>query len=369
MRGGARKAARDLTDLARPTSAIAAAGSAWMSYLAYIDMLSGEDAAGLNATFTAGVMAVVCWTLLYGLNLSVFKAIIELERDDRRKLKLPILVVALLVAFFSTYTNVLTSASRDAIAIHREYDRAQLEGVAIDAQALGSSVGQLAAPLVAKAAELRQQANCEQADGCLTGAPGAGDLTRALVGAAESLDRTIIEVTVAQERISNFVPEVHAALQSGDPIQARGAIATMIAAVPFGSIIGAADRLGAGLGIRGTARSAELRKRQNLAIERIERELQVFAAQMKSSAQSIQSQLSKLEVPERQPLTKASAILKYWNHLLPQIAIGLALDWSIPMIALIIALIRDASGRGKFNSERRSHEEDDIIPLRKGMKS
>ena len=41
-------------------------------------------------------------------------------------------------------------------------------------------------------------------------------------------------------------------------------------------------------------------------------------------------------------ITKAGAILLYWSQLIPQIALGLALDWALIFAALFHAKLRDA---------------------------
>lgn len=345
MQGEARKASNELIGLLKPVAGTTALVSSWVSFLAFQDMFASPDFSELITMFSAGAAAVGSWFLLYYMNLSIFHGILAVDREQRGRVLRYVPVAALLIAGFSTYPNVMTTAGSNALELHRERDQSQLEILAGQAQGLSLSVSQLAPPLIAKGSEYQELGRCENESGCLTGAPGPGDLTLALQSASDVLEGTAATIYAAQDNISAMVPTLHASIQSGDLVQARASIATMIAAVPFSQINQAADRLEQGLGIEGKARRADVRERQNQAIAQIEKDLQSFAVRMRTSAQELQQQLSTLVVPMRQPVTKAGAILRGWDQLIPQISLGLALDWALPLIALLIASIRDTIPR------------------------
>jgi hypothetical protein len=331
-------------------SLIVSSASGWVSFLAYRDMMDGSELSPFLADFTAGVAGIACCTLLHFTNVSLFKGLVGVDRQERRRI-LPFLpVFAVMIASVSTYANVLTTAGSEALRIHNSYETVALEDVAAQVQGVSLAVGQLAAPLDSKGAELDDLAEAEASGGALTGAPGEGSLTDALRSASDVLEATAGLIAAARSAAADVVPELNAAIEDNDQARIRAAIATMRASIPFGQIDAAASRLEAGLGIEGTAANPGLRARQNEAIAQIEADLTDFARQMRAGSAEVQAALSAIEMPTRTPLSKAGAILRYWDQLIPQIGLGIGIDWMLIILALLIATIRDTV-RGNDDEE------------------
>lgn len=327
----------------KPVSLIVASAAAWMAFLAYHEFF--VDDTGLSpalSLFTAGAVALACGVMLHLLFLAILEAVPAMPRERRAGLIPYIIALSILIACFSTYANLITAAGNVAMKIHEARYGTALEETGGQIQSIGLSIGQMAPGLAAEADRLRLQASCEENEGCLTGAKGRGDLTAALHSAAGKIGGAATSLLAAQEAIAKIIPQVNDALAKGDEIAVRSLIASMRSAVPFDALATTASSLRADLGITGTARNADVRARQNEAIARLQQDLASTAGGIDEAIKRVGGSLAAVAAPEREPISKARAILLYWDQLVPQIALAISIDWVLIIIAFFLAKIRDA---------------------------
>ena len=243
---------------------------------------------------------------------------------------------------FSTYTNVVVTAGDSALEQHELNKSHALEAANASIQGAAFSVGQIGPGLRGQAEMLASDALCERQRGCKTGVPGRGDLTDALESAAGIVATAANTVTTAESRIAALVPQIREALETGNAQKARDLLTEMHATLPLDSLRQAASALRRDLGIEGTAANPDTRRRQNEVIAQTQQDLAAIADGIDAALGRIATELEGIGVPIADDMSKAAAILRYRDHLVPQIALGLALDWTLIFAALFLAKLRDA---------------------------
>ena len=138
------------------------------------------------------------------------------------------------------------------------------------------------------------------------------------------------------------IADLNESLARGDELAVRSAIAQLRGIIPLDTMRATAATFRADLGIVGTARNAALRSRQNEAIATIQRDLVALADELDRTAARLSGQLAAIDIPERETITKARAIMIYAAQLIPQIALGIAIDWVLIFGAFFVGMLRDA---------------------------
>lgn len=340
MRDDLRRLLGGIERIIRPCAVVIAASSAWMSFLGYREFLAGLGPA--LGEFTAGIMGVACAVLLY-LMFSLMQLGLPAVRRTSRAALLPFVVIAAVIAAsFSTYTNVIVSAGGDALEAHANAQRRALEAANTRIQGVAQSIAQVGPALKGHAARLGADLDCELARGCKTGAGGRGDLTDAL-GSAAGMVRTAADtVETAEARIAALIPRIREGLGGNDEQIVRDLLTELNATLPLDSLRQTAAALRRDLGIEGTSANPDVRRRQDEAIAQLQRDLIAIADGIDASVERIEAAAEGLDIPIGGAITKAGAILLYWDQLVPQIALGLALDWALIFAALFHAKLRDA---------------------------
>ena len=318
------------------------AGSAWVSFLAYQEFLSGTSLSSSISVFTAGVMGVCCGTSLHVLFRLTGEGVPSIGRKFRRGILPYVVGGALMAAGFSTYTNVVVTAGDGALEQHELSSSHALEAANAATQGAAFSIGQIGPGLRGQAEMLASDALCERQAGCKTGVPGRGDLTDALESAAGIVATAANTVTTAESRIAALVPQIREALETGDAQKARDLLTEMHATLPLDSLRQTATALRRDLGIEGTAANPDTRRRQSEVIAQTQQDLTAIADGIDAALERIVTESEGIGVPIADHMSKAAAILRYWDHLIPQIALGLALDWTLIFAALFLAKLRDA---------------------------
>ncbi|PSM16681.1 hypothetical protein [Nitratireductor sp. StC3] len=324
-------------------SMIVAGVSGFLSFISYREFLADTIQPPAFAAFAAFGIACACGALLHLIFILVLGGIPYVQKRLRHGFIPMIATLMVLVAMFSTYTNVLATGGGSALAIHAARHIDALMDVAGDLQALALEAGQLAPDLSDRAARLRAQADCERSEGCRTGSPGAGALTDALSNAADRIADSAKVLSSSQAAIMARIPELNAAFANGNDIAARSLLALLRSRVPVAVLRSAAADLRQSLGIRGTARGAALRQRQDDGIDALQGELANVADALEVMAGKLEDRLAALVLPDRHSLTKAGAILKHADQLVPQIAVGIAIDWVLILVAFLMGQFRDAT--------------------------
>ncbi|MBI1290181.1 hypothetical protein GC173_02910 [bacterium] len=327
------------------TSLIVAGASGWMSFLTYREFMAGTGLNPVIALVTAGIAAIACGVILHFIFVAILGGIPLVDRLSRQRFLPLIGGLMLLVAMFSTYTNVITTAGNEALRIHDARTIDALIARSADLQAAGHSGGQLVPALTSHADRLQASADCEAAKGCLSGTPGRGDLSDALVSASDKARTIASTLAQGQANVTAMIDALNESLARGDELAVRGHIAHLRGIIPIDAMRATATTFRADLGIVGTARNAALRARQNEAIATIQRDLGALASELDRTASRLSEQLASFEVPERQTITKARAILAYAGQLIPQIALGAAIDWVLILGAFFMATLRDVMPR------------------------
>ena len=328
-----------------PIAAVNAVASAWISFLAYREILVASGLSPSLALFTAGVLGVACAALLYLFYGLILRGIPATSGIHRLRLMPYVVVAAVLIAAFSTYTNLIVTAGGAALERHRSSERHALETSVARIEGAAFSIAQIGPGLQGHAESLVGNSECEESRGCLTGAPGRGDLTDALSSAAGLVGTAARTVTQAEQRIAGLVPQVRERLEAGDEQGVRDLLTEMLATLPLDSLRQTATALRSDLGIEGTSANPDVRRRQNEAIARTQRDLAAIADGVEAALARIEAALDGLVIPVAEDVTKASAIFAFREELVPQIALGLAIDWALIFAALFYAGLRDALPR------------------------
>ncbi len=324
------------------TQIVNAAGSAWVSFLAYREFLSGTSLSPALATFTAGVMGMCCGASLHVIFRLVGDGVPGIGKKLRRGIMPFVVGGAIMAAAFSTYTNVVVTAGDGALEQHALRNAHALETANATIQSAAFSIGQIGPGLRGQAEVLAADAVCERERGCKTGVPGRGDLTDALESAARIVTTAADTVADAQSRTTALVSQVREALAAGDAQAVRDLLTEMRATLPLDSLRQTVVALRRDLGIEGTSENPETRRRQDEVIAQTQRDLAATADGIDAALARIDAELAGADIPVADDMSKAAAILRYWDQLIPQIALGLALDWTLIFAALFLAKLRDA---------------------------
>jgi hypothetical protein len=338
--------------------------SGWISFQAYREFLAGTDMSPIVAEATAGATAMAAATLLHVTYCAILGAVPVVDRLARRQF-IPIIGGLMIsVSLFSTYTNVITTAGNDALRIHAARTVDRLIRVGADVQGLTLAAGQLVPDLAERAARFHADAQCEAERGCLSGTPGVGELTDALLASCNKVASVGAALDSAQVQIAELMLALNEAFRHGDEISIRGLLAEMRGKIPVTLLKSMAADLRGGIGIEGRARNKDVRARQNEVIEQLQRELASVAEALDAMATRLEEQSSNLELPVRETITKAGAVWRYAGELVPQIALGVALDWTLVLAAFFMGRIRDAIPRPEDDvsdislaEARRNHRE------------
>ena len=322
-------------------SIVVAIGSACLSFPAYLEFVIEAGRPMWVSTALAGVMAGACGAILHLNFLLIVDGVPLLDRMARQR-KIPLIGgMMLMTAAFSTYTNAITSAGSEALRIHAARMIDEFSSVIPSIQAVALQAGQAAPDLERRAARFLADADCEATRGCKTGSAGAGDLTRALAAGGIKVSEIAKAIATAQATISDLVPVMNAALARGDDIDMRSQIANMRSALPLTLLRSAAADLRVDLGIRGAAKNADLRKRQDEAIMQLQTELSATADTLEGFAVALEKRIDAITLPDRRTLTKGGAILAYIDQLIPQLAIAIAIDWFLVFAAFFMGRFND----------------------------
>jgi hypothetical protein len=312
------------------------------SFIAFREFMAGADQHPAVTIFVAALAAAACGGILYFLYAAILGGIPAVDRLSRRRF-IPLIGVLMVgVSLFSTYPHVVVTAGNEAIRLHaaRLLDglsstRAAIQGVAL-------SVGELGPVLSERGRRLEALAECEMAVGCQSGAPNRGDLSDALTSAAGKISSAGATLQLARAAIDALIPQLDSAFERGDELAVRTLLADMRGKVPLTAMQATAADLRTDLGIKGSARNATLRERQNEAIARTQRDLGDIAAMLDEAASRVNARLDAIVLPDRRYVTKARAIVMYAPSLVPQIALGVAIDLILIVAAFLIAMLRDA---------------------------
>jgi hypothetical protein len=334
-----------LTSLTRTSGIVSLMVSATcggFAFLAYRDFMSGADLSPALTNIMAGGAAATCGGSLHLIYTGVLGGIPAIDRLARPKFIRIIAALGLCITAFSTYPNIWVTAGNDALEIHNARQNDKLVGAAGNVQTVALSAGQAAPSLDDQAKELARKAASEAATGYLSGTPGAGDLTDALNSAASKVGTAAALLGNASTATTALMPDLTAALARGDDITARGLLAEIRATIPFDTMKAIAADLRSDLGIVGSAKNPTVRARQNEAIAQLQRDLAGIADGLDEAMKRLRGELDAISLPERETITKAKAIWIYADQLIPQIALGVALDWVLIVTAFLMAMIRDA---------------------------
>lgn len=322
-------------------SIVVAIGSACLSFPAYLEFVVDPGRPTWMNAALAGVTAGACGAILHLNFLLIVGGVPILDRISRQQ-KIPLIgAMMLMTAMFSTYTNAITSAGSEALRIHAARMVDEFASVIPEVQTVALQAGQAAPDLERRAARLLADADCEATQGCKTGSAGAGDLTRALAAGGIKVSEIAKAIATAQATISDLVPVMNAALARGDDIDMRSQIANMRSALPLTLLRSAATDLRVDLGIRGAAKNADLRKRQDEAIMQLQTELSATADTLEGFAVALEKRIDAITLPDRRMLTKGGAILAYIDQLIPQLAVAIAIDWFLVLAAFFMGRFND----------------------------
>lgn len=324
-------------------SLLVAGGSAWLSFLAFKEFMAGTDLPAALQVATAAVTAAVTGAIMHLNNLMILGGLPHVDRLPRHRFLPLVGATMLLTTMFSTYPNVVTTSGNDAMRLHRAREMDELVIYGTDLQRAAQMAGQLGPNLQQRASRFADLANCEAASGCLTGTPGAGDLTDALNSAAGKVEDTAANLVTAHTAIEKLVPMLTAAYALGDDLAVRRILAEMRANIPTALLNATAANLRSDLGIEGTARNRAVRARQDQAIAQLQTDLAGTADALVGMSERVEEASSSLTLPGRQSITKAGAIWRYLPELLPQVAVGVAIDWALVIAAFFMGMLRDAT--------------------------
>jgi hypothetical protein len=324
-------------------SAIVSATNAGMAAVAFHDFFGGPGLGDPWAATLAGAAAFACGCCLHLIYTGMLGGIPAVDRIRRPTLWPVVGVLGVFVLGFSTYANVTVTAGSDALEIHNARQIDAMLGATGRLRTLAASAGQLGPALRRNAQELARKAACEAATGCLTGVPGKGALTDALGSAAGKAATAADALEAASVALAAATPQLDAALARGDNLAVRSAFAQMRAGIPSDVLTSLAADLRGDLGIAPDGRSAAVRARQHDAIARLQSDLAAIADGLDRTSKSLRVELDGIALPERETITKARAIWMYAGSLVPQIALGVALDWVLIVIAFFMAKLRDAT--------------------------
>ena len=343
MRSILRDLLASLTRTSGIVSLMVSATCGGFAFLAYRDFMAGADLSPTLTTVMASGAAVTCGSSLHLIYTAILGGIPAIDRLARPRFIPAIATLGVCITAFSTWPNIWVTAGNDALEIHNAWQNDKLVGAAGRLQTVALSTGQFAPGLDDQAKALLRKAECEAASGCLTDAPGSGDLTDALSSAGAKVGTAAASLGSASVAIATLMPDLTGALARGDDIAARALLAEIRAKVPFDMVNAVAIDLRADLGIRGTAKSSAVRARQDEAIAQLQRDLAGIADGLDNAMKRLRGDLDVISLPEREPITKAKAIWMYADQLIPQIALGIALDWVLIVTAFLMAMIRDAT--------------------------
>jgi hypothetical protein len=184
-------------------------------------------------------------------------------------------------------------------------------------------------------------ATCEEFEGCLTGAPGKGALTDALHSAAGTVGDAAATVERAQGVVSTLVGRIGEAQANGNGQSVRALLSELRGTLPLDSLRQTAGTLREGLGLSGTSSIEAIRTRQDEAIAQIEQSFLGIADGIAAAVQRIEADLAAVALPLNETVSKAGAVLRHWDQLMPQISYGVAIDWAPILIALFLTALRD----------------------------
>lgn len=324
-------------------SMIVAGAGGIFAFIGYRDLMAESGQDELIAKGMAAIAALATAAIMHLIYSAVLSAIPAVDGATRRKLNPIVAVLMAMVALFATYTTVIATAGGEALRIHAAHSIDALLDTGTRLQAAALSIGQQAPALQRQADALKRAAECEAASGCRSGTGGSGDLTDALHAAGGKIETAAVSLADASAAIATLTPALNDAFARGDEIAARVLLAEIRAKVPFDVIVGIAGDLRADLGIRGTAHDTALRARQDAAIAQLQKDLAGIAGRLEIAMTRLRGELDALTVPKRETITKAKAIWRYADQLIPQIALGIAIDWALVIVAYFIAIIRDGT--------------------------
>ncbi|MEM7671314.1 MAG: hypothetical protein AAF317_19690, partial [Pseudomonadota bacterium] len=317
---------------------VLAVGSAFLSFLSYREFTDGLGQP--LGDFTAAVLGVMCFAALTFIFTGIAGSLPFLTGRGRSLLFVVLVPISLLVLGVSTWTNLITTAGTSALELYEQSFLALTGPMVGDLEGVVVSIGQLAGQMSTESDHLRAQADCEFSSGCLTGAPGTGALTEALNEAAGLLGETATTLTRASTADPAVMASLKAALEAGDMNAVRAGMASVKGALPFDTLDSVIANMRDGLGIVPNATGDALRAAQEAAITKLNGELRVFATEVEDSVARVRGDLAALVPPTEEPITKAMAVWLYMGQLVPQIALGIAMDWLIIFGAIVVAIAR-----------------------------
>ena len=326
------------------TSVMLSATNATLAFSAFREWFTtGSELNNAWATVLAGMVAVTVGGVLHVTYTGVLRGVPAVDRLQRPKIFPVIGVLGAFVLSMSTYANVTVTAGADAIEIHEAQQIDAMLGATGQLQTAALSVGQLSPALASDAEKLSRKAQCEAEAGCLSGAPGTGALTDALISAAGKVEGAAGATNHAGTKIAALIPQLDDAFARKDNTAIRSLSAQIRASIPFDRLSALARNLRADLGIVPDGRSAAVRARQAEAIAQLQKELAAIADGLDRTSARLRADLDAVALPDRETITKAKAIWIYAEQLVPQIALGVSLDWVLIVFAFFMAKLRDAT--------------------------
>lgn len=313
------------------------------SFIAFREFMANADQPPAVTALVAALAAAACAGILYFLYAAILGGIPAVARLECRKFLGLLAFLMLKVSMFSTYPHVVVTAGPEAIRLHQATMLDALLSTRTAIQDVAGSIGELGPSLGERKARLEAAAACEIATGCRSGTPKRGDLSDALTSAAGKVGAAEATILASETTMAKLMPQLDAAFARGDDIAVRNLLTQMRGTIPFGVMTATAADLRVDLGIKGTAKNAALRARQDEAIAGVQRELGEIGTMLDGAAERIGSRLNAIAMPERQSITKARAIIMYAPSLIPQIALGIAIDWVLIVGAFLMAMLRDAT--------------------------
>lgn len=335
----------DVRRVAATVSVVVAIVSGALSFLTYREFLADADFPVWLVNGAALGIAIACGAIMHLVFVMIVGGIPIVDKLPRRGFIPLIAVLMALISMFSTYSNVLTTSGNSALALHNARQMDGLASVGITLQGVALEASQFVPGLNTVAVGLHADAECERIRGCRTGSPGTGDLTNALSAGGDKVTTVARALEAAQEAISSSIPAINAAFSRGDDIEVRSLLSALRSKIPVALLRSAAADLRADLGITGTSTRAALRERQNEEIASLQGNMTNTAAALERMAATLEERIASIALPERRSLTKAGAVWAYADQLIPQIAVGIAIDWVLVFAAFMLGQFRDATPR------------------------
>jgi hypothetical protein len=353
---------RGVETMSRFALAVLALASGVYTYLGVRDLLDGS--AGF-VFFAAIIYSAAVSVAIYAFWSFLLRFVpLVISGFQRLALFATMGLGCLMIIAMSSWLNAAALAGSAALEQHMAVT---LQGYAgdLDQAHANALAAQSLLPDVQRASErFARLAVDERESGALTGTQGSGSVVQLLVQMSAQMNELATSITNSRPEVERLFEEGSQRLAnmrelvttpgdigprsdqfSGEAVQLTAVIAALQQTGVAPSVQRAAADLSAGfIAPVANGGTADLMQRQDQVMETVRTSIASQSAALSQAAQEI---LAQPEVEPRRfvPLSKAEAVIRYWNDFVPSWAGAISIDLLPVVLVLVLMIVNDAMRR------------------------